>query len=169
MIGWQGGPPPRWFGEHSGKSQAPPSPPCSSFWHPLLPHPPVCLQNSTNLKSTFSTLKLGSHAMKTAHNDCLHYTHLGTISAPSDESVWLSQWKGEQWNPLLHTMLTMLTMHCIQWRAEALSAHLGDCALMPDPHMAPRCRNEEFFPANQLQWGTFLNPLKASVSALICR
>ena len=149
MIGWQGGPPPRWFGEHSGKSQAPPSPPCSSFWHPLLPHPPVCLQNSTNLKSTFSTLKSGSHAMKTAHSDCLHYTHLGTIfSAPSDESVWLSQWKGEQWNPLLHTMLTM---HCIQWRAEALSAHLGDCALMPDPHMAPRCRNEEFFPANQLQ------------------
>ena len=69
--------------------------------------------------------------MKTAHSDCLHYTHLGTIfSAPSDESVWLSQWKGEQWNPLLHTMLTM---HCIQWRAEALSAHLGDCALMPDP------------------------------------
>ena len=61
------------------------------------------------------------------------------LGAPTDESVWLTQWKPVQWNPVVHTMDTI---HWIQWKAEALSAHLGDCTLMPDrllagPRIAP--------------------------------
>ena len=156
MIGWQGGPPPRWFGEHSGKSQAPPNPPCSSFWHPLLPHPPVCLQNSTNLKSTFSTLKLGSHATKTAHN----ITHISEPFSPPPQMKVCGCRNGRESNGIRCCIQCLQCLQCIVYNGGRRHCLLiWEIALWCPtqlPHMAQRCRNEElkhsFPPTNYNSW-----------------
>ena len=88
----------------------PPSPPCSSFWHPLLPHPPVCLQNSTNLKSTFSTLKLGSHATKTAHN----ITHISEPFSPPPQMKVCGCRNGRESNGIRCCIQCLQCLQCLQ-------------------------------------------------------